>query len=151
MGTGTTQAQVTRTGAGLVGSRLASAALLAAAGVCASTAHAQPAGFWRVGRAPGSLYSQVDALSADGRVAAGRAEQTSVPPDVGLLWTREGGRVDVYTSPVPNYGPKFQGLSGDGRYGAGEVGPSITPSGGSRVFRRDNQSGTYDLIEPLPG
>jgi uncharacterized membrane protein len=79
--------------------------------------------------APDNGDSRVQAISADGRVAAGFATSAGTP----LTWTRAGGRVDV-----PFVGRAF-GISGDGTTIAGRA-------AGGVAFRYAGP-GTY---QPLP-
>jgi uncharacterized membrane protein len=147
MGTGTMQAQATHTGPRLTGSRFASAALLAAAGVCASTAQAQPAGFWLTGKAPGGTGSQLYAVSADGRLAGGLTR--GVPGgSLAMLWTRESGRQDI--APPPGFRSiVVESLTGDGSMAAGTMASGFGGDGAT-IFRR-RPDGAVQEIGTLPG
>lgn len=108
----------------------------------AGVARAQAPGFVLTGHAPGTDFSQVYALSADGRVAAGASGTTNALPAPGFTWTASGGRNDfglevglpVQTIPAA--------ISADGAFVAGRT--------TNRAFRYAGP-GTYQEIAPVGG
>jgi uncharacterized membrane protein len=118
---------------------LAAAVLVGAMGLVASTAHAQPAGFWTIGGPQGNGFNTaVQALSGDGSTAVG------VFSGRGFTWTREGGFVPL--DPPPQLGIAVaQSVNGDGSVVVGGL------SGTLNAFRRTGTGVYEDLGRPLGG
>ncbi len=117
----------------------------------AGVAGAQTPGFWSVGLPAGGTQSQSQALSADGKLAAGVSSIDGTPynPAPGFIWNRSNGRYDFGLEPGMPLASDVWGMSSDGTMLAGRM--YSTPGyANHRAYRRVGNGPLQDL-GVLPG